>query len=119
MAKIYHDNDADLALIQAKKIAIIGGGAASVSALHTLVETLLTLSTNEPTQITVFEKSDEVGPGSLRSPCAELAKRLVCNSFAQFGAMCESHKVAGRLSPTITTSVWIARFRLVPPANNK
>ena len=27
MAKIYHDNDADLALIQAKKIAIIGYGS--------------------------------------------------------------------------------------------
>jgi ketol-acid reductoisomerase len=27
MAKIYHDNDANLALIQAKKIAIIGYGS--------------------------------------------------------------------------------------------
>src|SRR6202047_3502863 len=27
MAKIYHDNDADLALVQAKKIAIIGYGS--------------------------------------------------------------------------------------------
>ena len=27
MAKIFHDNDADLALIQAKKVAIIGYGS--------------------------------------------------------------------------------------------
>ena len=27
MAKLYHDNDADLALIQAKKVAIIGYGS--------------------------------------------------------------------------------------------
>src|SRR6266568_9139363 len=61
----------------------------------------------------------ESGPGSLMSPCDDVADRLDCSSCIHCGSTLATHRMAGNPNATTRIRVCSARLREVPPAKRK